>query len=171
MNTEMVLMTLEEAEKRRAELHNLVDASFDRIVQYIQAEGPFLWQSGVLPLSTDPRQFKGTKPAAVIFPDGRRVEVTKWRDAVTLILRECANTPPYGERLMSIRGRVMGRQRTFLADSPKGMDAPLEIRPELFMEGKFDTEALLFTLTKRVLDPVGYSYSGISVQLRQTGRR
>ena len=65
----------------------------------------------------------------------------------------------------------MGRQRTFLAANPDGMDVPLEIRPGLFMEGKFDTEALLYTLTKRIFDPVGYNYRGISVQLRQKERR
>ena len=72
---------------------------------------------------------------------------------------------------MSMRGWIMGRQRTFLAANPDGMDVPLEIRPGLFMEGKFDTEALLYTLTKRIFDPVGYNYRGISVQLRQKERR
>ncbi len=168
MNTELTQAEIEEC---RTALHRMVDEHFDLVIQSLQTGEPLPQRETVLSLSTDPRQFKGTKPAAVIFPDGRRVEVTKWRAAVTIILRECANTPPYGERLMSIREKVMGRQRTILSASSKGMDAPLEIGPELFMEGKFDTEALLYALTKRVLAPVGYSYSGISVQLRQTGRR
>lgn len=167
MNTKMML---NEIDKFRGTLHRL-EEHLDLIIQIAQVGEALPQCENALPLSIDPRRFKGTKPAAVIFPDKRRVEVTKWRAAVTLILQECANTPPYGERLMSIRGKVMGRQRTILAGSPKGMDVPLEIRPEPFMEGKFDTEALLYTLTKRLLTPVGYSYSGISVQLRQTGRR
>ena len=159
-------LALAKAEECHASMHRLVDEYIDRIVRCIQTGDPLPPQETILPLTTAPYRFKGTKPAAVIFPDGRRVEVTKWRSAVTVILQECANTPPYGERLMDIRGKVMGRQRTILANSPKGMDAPLEIGPELFMEGKFDTESLLYALTKRVLDPVAYHYGGISIQLR-----
>lgn len=168
MNTELTQAEIEEC---RAALHRIVDEHFDLAIQHLKTGEPLPQRETVLPLSTDPRRFKGTKPAVIIFPDGRRVKATKWRTAVTLILRECANTPPYGERLMSIRGFVLGRQRTFLGVSPDGMDAPLEIGPELFMEGKFDTEALLYTLTKRIFDLVGYNYRGISVQLRQTERR
>lgn len=48
----------------------------------------------VLPLSTAPSRFKRSKPVAVIFPDGRRLEVTKWKAAVTAIFQECATTTP-----------------------------------------------------------------------------
>ncbi|MCM1232229.1 MAG: hypothetical protein NC489_19065 [Ruminococcus flavefaciens] len=165
MNTEEMLAELEGC---RTAMHRLVDAQIDLVVESIQNGKPFPARDIILPLSAAPAQFKGSKPEAVIFPDGRRVEVTKWKTAVTAILQDCANTPPYGERLMAIRGKVLGRQRVILAATPERMDAPLEICPELFMEGKFDTESLLYVLTKRILDPVRYSYIGISIQLRKS---
>lgn len=161
---------LGEVEECRTAIHQLVDAHFDRIIQSIQT-GEHLEQRAVcLSLSASPHRFKGTKPVAVIFSDGRRLEVAEWRTAITAILQECVNTPPYGERLMDIRGKVMGRQRTILDASPQGMDAPLEIGPELFMEGKFDTESLLYVLTRRIFDPVGYDYSKISIEFGRLGR-
>ena len=69
--------------------------------------------------------------------------------------------------LMELRGKVMGRQRTILAASPEKMHAPLEIDKELYMESYYDTASLLYVLKNRVLDEVGYNYSGIRVQLRQ----
>ena len=68
---------------------------------------------------------------------------------------------------MELRGKVMGRQRTILAASPEKMHAPLEIDKELYMESYYDTASLLYVLKNRVLDEVGYNYSGICVQLRQ----
>lgn len=34
----------------------------------------------------------------------------------------------------------------------------------LYFEGKFDTEALLTMMTKKVLEPIGYDYSQITIQ-------
>ena len=167
MNTELALVEIEEC---RAAMHRLVDSQFDLMVECLQTGKPFPRRDVVLPLSTAPSRFKGSKPTAVIFPDGRRLEVTKWKAAVTAILQGCVDTPPYGDRLMAIRGKVMGRRRTILGASPQGMDAPLEITPDLFMESKFDTESLLYALTKLVLDPVGYDYGGIRIQLHQAER-
>lgn len=164
MTTEELLAKTQEC---RAEMHRIVDAKFDLIVDSIRAGKPYTRQNTVLSLSTAPSRFKGSKPKVVIFADERRLEVTKWRSAVTAILQECVNTMPYGDRLMAIRGKILGRQRTILGDSPQGMNVPLEIVPGLYMEGKFDTEALLYVLTKRILDPVGYDYGGIRIQLRQ----
>ena len=46
-------------------------------------------------------------------------------------------------RLMQLRGKVFGRQRTILGRDPAGMDVPIQIDKELYFEAKFDTEALL----------------------------
>ena len=54
-----------------------------------------------------------------------------------------------------------------LAASPEKMHAPLEIDKGLYMESYYDTASLLYVLKNRVLDEVGYNYSGIRVQLRQ----
>ena len=43
----------------------------------------------------------------------------------------------------------------------------VEIDKELYMESYYDTASLLYVLKNRVLDEVGYNYSGICVQLRQ----
>ena len=44
------------------------------------------------------------------------------------------------------------------------MDAPLKIDEELYFETKFDTEALISMMMKKVLEYVGYDYSGIVIQ-------
>lgn len=156
---------LAEIEACRERMHRMIDEKFDMAVQGIKT-GKSMPDAAV-PLSAPPYRFKGTKPAAVIFPDGRRVEAATWRKAVTAILQDCMDTPVSGGRLMAIRGKVMGKQQVILGASPEGMDAPLEIGQGLFMEGKFDTESLLYVLTKRVLEPAGYDYGRLSIQLRR----
>ena len=44
------------------------------------------------------------------------------------------------------------------------MDVPLKIDEGLYFEGKFDTEALLTMMEKKVLEPVGYDFSGIVIR-------
>ena len=170
MSNELLLI---EVEKCREQMHRVIDAQFDLVVRSLQAGDPLPLQETdasprevILPLCLDLSHFKGRKPMAVIFPDGRRTEVKTWKAAVAAVLQDCANTAPCSERLMAIRGKVMGRDRVILAASPKGMDVPMEIGPELFVEGKFDTASLLYVLTKRILEPVGYSYHSINIQLR-----
>ena len=46
------------------------------------------------------------------------------------------------------------------------MNVPLKIDDDLYFEGKFDSEYLMKMMTERVLNPVGYDCSGISVTLR-----
>ena len=56
------------------------------------------------------------------------------------------------------------RQRTILGKDPAGMDVPIQIDKDLYFEAKFDTEALLTMMEKKVLGPVGYDFSGIVIQ-------
>lgn len=44
------------------------------------------------------------------------------------------------------------------------MDVPIKIDEGLYFEVKFDTEALLTMMTKKVLEPIGYDYSQIIIQ-------
>lgn len=83
------------------------------------------------------------------------------------ILQDCNADPTMHTYLMELRGKVMGRQRTILAASPEKMHAPLEIDKDLYMESYYDTATLLYVLKNRVLDEVGYNYSGIRVRFRQ----
>ena len=67
---------------------------------------------------------------------------------------------------MEMRGRVYGNFRRLLAEDPNGMDAPLQITEGLYLESKFDTQALLDNLTQKILRRVGYDYGRIAVLYR-----
>jgi hypothetical protein len=64
---------------------------------------------------------------------------------------------------MSLRGKVSGRERTFLSGKPDGMDVPIKVAEGLYAEGYFDTEWLVKVLTKHILLPACYDYSGIRI--------
>lgn len=164
--TEQQRTALSQLEMLRSELHSMVDARVDRSIQHILTSS-VLEESPTLPLHTDPSVFKGKKPEAVLFPNGQSVRTTTWKSAVLAILQDCNADPTMHTYLTELRGKVMGRQRTILAASPEKMHAPLEIDKELYMESYYDTASLLYVLKNRVLDEVGYNYSGIRVQLRQ----
>lgn len=164
--TEQQRTALSQLEMLRSELHSMVDARVDGSIQRILTSS-VLEESPTLPLHTDPSVFKGKKPEAVLFPNGQSVRTTTWKAAVLAIMQDCNADPTMHTYLMELRGKVMGRQRTILAASPEKMHAPLEIDKELYMESYYDTASLLYVLKNRVLDEVGYNYSGIRVQLRQ----
>ena len=161
--TEQQKILLSKLETLRAEMHRSVDARVDRSIQRILT-GSVLEESPTLPLHTDPSAFKGKKPEAVLFPNGQSVRTPTWKAAVLAIMQDCNADPAKHTYLMELRGKVMGRQRNILATSP---EKPLEIDKELYMESYYDTASLLYVLKNRVLDEVGYNYSGICVQLRQ----
>ena len=164
--TEQQKILLSKLETLRAEMHRSVDARVDRSIQRILTSS-VLEESPTLPLHTDPSVFKGKKPEAVLFPNGQSVRTSTWKAAVLAIMQDCNADPAKHTYLMELRGKVMGRQRTILAASPEKMHAPLEIDKELYMESYYDTASLLYVLKNRVLDEVGYNYSGIHVRLRQ----
>ena len=164
--TEQQRTALSQLEMLRSELHSMLDARVDGSIQRILTSS-VLEESPTLPLHTDPSVFKGKKPEAVLFPNGQSVRTPTWKAAVLAIMQDCNADPAKHTYLMELRGKVMGRQRTILAASPEKMHAPLEIDKELYMESYYDTASLLYVLKNRVLDEVGYNYSGIRVQLRQ----
>ena len=118
------------------------------------------------PFARDPAAFKGMRPSAVILPDGAQAAASTWREAATVILRHCAGDPLRREKLMALRDNVSGNFRCLISASPDGMRFPLEISRELYVEGKFDTEALLRNLTEKLLIPAGYDYRRILLQCR-----
>lgn len=156
---------LVEIEDLRRRLHELVDRNLDSLVQRI-AHGQTDYDPIGLPLDAPPSVFKGKKSIAVVFPDGTEVAAPTWKKAVAAIMRDCNADPRMHESLMYLRGKVSGKLRTILDKTPERMDAPLKIDEGLFLESKFDTEALLTVLTKRVLDVVGYDYHGIMLKYR-----
>ena len=110
---------------------------------------------------TSPSMLKGKRPVSVTFASGETIETPTWKKAVQTILKHCNGQPDMHERLMQLRGKVFGRQRTILGKDPEGMDVPIQIDKDLYFEAKFDTEALLTMIEKKVLEPVGYDFSGI----------
>jgi len=119
----------------------------------------------VLPLTTIPYLFIGKKPAAVLFGE-ERVPVKSWRGVYTAILKRCNENPTHHETLMYLRGKVMGRERTFLADSPSGMTRPVQIDTAMFAESHYGAQTLIHILTVRILAPVGFDCSQVRIVLR-----
>lgn len=158
-------------ETLRTELHGMVDAHIDTIrYQLLTGELPEQ-QLRTRPLSGDSFLFKGEKPESIRLPDGREVKTPTWKAAALAILQDCNADPEMHARLMELRGKILGRQRVILAASPEGMHAPLEIDKDLYMESYYDTASLLYVLKERVLDAVGYDYSGIGVRLQPEQKR
>ena len=163
-------MILTEVEHCRARLHQLIDDRLDAFIlqvtcgdlsEYIQDEAV-----RAIPFVSAPARCKGAKPVAVILPDGSMVDTPTWKKAAAAILRDCDTDPRRHEQLMEMRGRVNGNFRRLLAETPNDMDAPLKINEDLYLESKFDTQALLENLTQKILRRVGYDCGGIAVLYR-----
>lgn len=138
-----------------------LEVSADDKAKYLQDP-----REQILPLGSAAAECKGKKAVAVVLPNGERVETSTWRKAVAAIMRDCDADPQRHELLMGLRERVPCRLRQMLLGTPKGMDAPLKINDDLYLESKFDTQALLDNLTQRILRPVGYDCSGVMVLYR-----
>ncbi|MDR2088524.1 MAG: hypothetical protein LBP73_04120 [Clostridiales Family XIII bacterium] len=163
MNRDAILLELEET---RELLLVKINARVDALIEGVKSGEPLDESSPavetVWPLGIKPGLFKGTRPVAVHFGD-ERVEVKKWRAVYALILRRCAEEPEMREALMSLRNKISGRTRTILSDKPDGMDCPIEIAEGIFVEGYFDTEWLIKTLTVEILGAIGYDCGDISI--------
>ena len=160
---------LTDLEEMRAQLHEKVDRSVDEMIEQIRAgEELTFGVSEALPQSRylfgNLSEFKGKKPLSVTLPDGRIVETRTWKQLATEILRDCNGVAEMHGRLLEMSGKVFGRDRVILGGDAGQMDVPLKIDDDLYMEGKFDTESLLYVLTERVLRPAGYDYSGIRIE-------
>lgn len=119
----------------------------------------------LLPLTAQAALFKGQKAAAVVLR-GEEIPAGTWKTVVAAILKDCDADPVLHERMMDLRGRVLGRFRVLLSDTPEGMGMPVEVNSELYWESKFDTEALLANLTEKLLQVVGYDCRQVQIRLR-----
>lgn len=164
--TEQQRTALSQLETLRSEMHRVVDERVDGSIHRILLGG-VLDIAPTLPLTASSAAFKGEKPESILFPGGREVKTPTWKTAVLTIMQDCNEETVMHAHLMGLRGKVLGRQRAILAASPEKMHAPLEIDKDLYMESYYDTETLLYVLKNRVLDEVGYNYSGIRVRFRQ----
>lgn len=160
-----------EVERSRKRMHEVMDQKFDDfILNTACGDLTEYLEKGVYakPLLAPANMFKGTKPAAVILSGKRKIEAATWQRVVLTILLDCDSDPVRHEHLLALRNRIVGDFRWLLSDKPKEMRAPLKINEGLYFEGKFDTESLLLNLTKKILEPVRYDYSGIAILLRNT---
>ena len=104
------------------------------------------------------------------FAPGEWIETPTWRKVAQKILQTCNEQPDIHERFMEMCGKVAGRWRTILGSSPEEMDVPIKVDEELYFEGKFDTEAMLNMLEKKVLEPAGVDYSSIKIRYMGKGQ-
>lgn len=162
---------LAEMERCRAQLHQLIDERLDAFMLQITcgdlSECIRDETIRAIPFVSAPARCKGMKPVAVVLPDGSIVETSTWKKAAAAILRDCDANPGHHEQLMEMRGRVNGNFRRLLSEDTNGMDAPLRISEGLYLESKFDTQALLDNLTQKILRRVGYDYGTIAVLYRR----
>ena len=142
--TEQQRTALSQLEMLRSELHSMVDARVDGSIQHI-LRGGVLDIAPTFPLTANPAIFKGEKPESILLPDGREIKTPTWKTAVLTIMQDCNEDPV--------------------------MHAPLEIGKDLYMESYYDTATLLYVLKNRVLDAIGYDYSGICVRLQPEQKR
>ena len=155
-------------EKAREELLQEVNRRCDDLIRRYQEE-----EQGISPKAEvrertlawiSPAALKGKRPVALTFASGEVLQTPTWKKVVQTILKHCNEQPDMHERLMQLRGKVFGRQRTILGKVPEEMDVPLQIDKDLYFEAKFDTEALLTMMERKILEPVGYDFSGILIQ-------
>lgn len=109
--------------------------------------------------------FKGTKPTAVAFGGEAPETVFNWKQLVETVMKKCVSDERYLEKLYSLSNRVTGRKRVLLSCSARDMRSPIEIADRLYMETHYDTETLLNILITKILMPIGYDYSTISVTI------
>ena len=63
-------------------------------------------------------------------------------------------------------GRVNGKTRSILASDDAEMKSSIKIAENLYFKAHYDTESLLRIMTERILEPIGYNYSGINITVR-----
>lgn len=165
------ITAIETVEKLRNQLHQDIDLKCDSIIERIR-NGESLNDSDnliekTMPLNSMSAFFKGKKITAVRFSDGREISVSKWKEAVQIILQDCNSDKAMHNALSDIRGKVYGKSRLLFADTPADMIAPIQIGDDMYLESKFDVESLLNVLKNRILDFVGYDYSGISIKFAE----
>lgn len=166
MNKEKMIDMFEES---RANMHRMIDEHYDELCSCIE-NGERITTVPAKPrslhLTAPPSVFRGEKPATVTLTDGTIVSTPTWKSVAAAVLNDCNSDPQMHERLMQIRGSVAGRYRIILGDDPFQMQVPVKIDDDLYFEGKFDTEYLMKMMTEKVLNRIGYDYSGIVVTLR-----
>lgn len=143
-----------------------IDECIGQLIAQIQNEestqGSYVMERS---LSVRPACFKGKKPLAILYPDGTEVEVHTWKQVASQLMRSCSEDELMAEKLEDLSGKVFGRDRIILGKTGEGMDVPLKIKDNIYLEAKFDTESPIKVITNRIFDPIGYDYRDIRLQV------
>jgi hypothetical protein len=162
---------IQEIQNIRSEIMLKVDAAFTELIRKLESganTSEIRWSGNyetVYPITSNPAIFKGKKPTAVMFGD-ERIDVGKWKTVVEEIMKRCDADSEKHVSLMNLRGKISGRERVILAKDEGKMRSPMQISENLYIETHYDTETLLRTLMKRILDVVDYDYSCVKVAVR-----
>ena len=166
---------IQELQKLREELIREIDEKFDWIIQELKSESvPSLQKENqklrnyeiIYPLNVGAGIFKGKRPIGILFADGHRTENPTWKSVAEELLKDCCKSPSQRQALMNLRGKVLGRNRVLLGSETGKMRSPVKIDEALYIETHYDAETLLRVLTTRILDMVGYDYSGIRIAIK-----
>lgn len=166
---------VQELQILREELVREIDEKIGQMVKKLQDEGTGTVRTAgqsekkyesIYPLSVGTGIYKGKRPTAVLFADGRRKECPTWKKVVEEILKDCCRDPKKRQALMDLRGKILGRNRVIVGSETGKMRSPVQIAEALYVETHYDAETLLRILTTRILDAVGYDYSGIRIAVQ-----
>lgn len=167
--------TVLELQELREELVQEIDRKIERMIEKLRKENqplsvpnriPIQEYESIYPLRAGTGIYKGKRPTSVIFSDRTRKECPTWKKVVEEILKDCCKTPEKHQKLMNLRGKVLGRNRVLLGSEKGQMRSPVKIDEALYVETHYDAETLLRILTTRILDAVGYDYGRIQISVK-----
>lgn len=166
MNQSEILVLIESA---REAMHLAINEKCDLLVNAINngvdIKSSEKMLSAVLPLNRESSYFKSKKPIRTDLGNGRIITTPTWKSVAETILKDCNSVDDRHKELMCLRNRVLGRNRVILSDKPNDMQIPIKIDEDLFFEAKYDTQTLMNVLKNRILDPAGYDYSSIRIEM------
>lgn len=166
---------VQELQNLREELIREIDEKIEQVIKKLKdtqaethAEGVAAKKDyeSIYSLNVGTGIFKGKRPIAVIFSDGRRQETATWKKVMEEILKDCSKKSGKQQALMDLRGKILGRNRVLLGSEVGKMRSPIKIDEALYAETHYDAETLLRILTTRILDAVDYDYSGIRIAVQ-----
>lgn len=149
----------------KKKLHSEIDEMFEKMLAILSGDSISVQPEPYeLSLTLSPAQFKGLKPSAILYPNGKTVIVRTWREVVEKLLKDCDST--MHEKLWSIVDNMQGRTRSIMAHSAEELENPMRIGDGIYMECRYDTETLLRLMMKRIFDVIGYEYADIKIKVR-----
>jgi hypothetical protein len=162
---------IQELESMRQRQIEMINADFDNLKCKLEHLGEDMETDEVremfltLPLRSGASIFKGKKPVEVNF-GSYTVPAITWRQVVDVIFQEVIKSDDQKDALYKICDRVNGKTRTILSSDEHNMKSPLKIAENLYYETHYGTETLITVLTDRILKPIDYDYSRITITVR-----